>query len=93
MKKAAMNADARFVPGTGESVKSGLKGDIAVLYDKNHMENSGYAAVLADLVNEPVWLVPFHKSDVGRTAEFDDQDVLHVIHEGERSRFGRHSGM
>jgi hypothetical protein len=64
--------------------KGGLKGDLAVLYDKNHMENSGYAAVLADLVGEPVWLVPFHKSDVGQTAEFDDQGVLYVIHEGER---------
>ena len=64
--------------------KGGVKGDIAVLYDKNHMENSGYAATIADLTGKPVWLVPFHKEDVGRTAEFDDKGVLHVIHEGER---------
>lgn len=64
--------------------KGGLKGDLAVIYDKNHMENSGYATALADLTGQPVWLVPFHKEDVGRTAEFDDKQVLHVLHEGER---------
>ena len=66
------------------SRKGGVKGDIAVLYDKNHMENSGYAATIADLTGKPVWLVPFHKEDVGRTAEFDEKGVLYVIHEGER---------
>lgn len=64
--------------------KGGTKGDFAVIYDKNHMECSGYAAVLADLVDQPVWLVPFHKSDVGRTAEFDDLGVMYVIHQGKR---------
>jgi hypothetical protein len=64
--------------------KSGVKGELAVLYDKNHMENSGYAATLADLTGQPVWLVPFHKADVGRTAEFDSNGILYVIHEGER---------
>lgn len=67
-----------------KSRKSGLKGGLAVLYDKNHMENSGYAAALADLTGSDVWLVPFHASDVGRTAEFDEKGVLHVIHEGRR---------
>lgn len=66
------------------SRKGGPKGDIAVLYDKNHMENSGYASTLAELTNSDVWLVPFHKQDVGRTAEFDQNGVLHVIYNGER---------
>ena len=35
------------------------KGGLAVIYDKNHMENSGYAATLATLTNEYVFLVPF----------------------------------
>jgi hypothetical protein len=35
------------------------KGEVAVLYDKNYMENSGYAAVLADCLGRPVCLVPF----------------------------------
>ncbi|MDG1808914.1 MAG: hypothetical protein P8I27_13550 [Pirellulaceae bacterium] len=64
--------------------KGGVKGELAVLYDKNHMENSGYAATLADLTGKPVWLVPFHQDDVGRTAEFDSSGILYVIHEGER---------
>ena len=64
--------------------KSSIKGALAVLYDKNHMENSGYAATLAELTGEDVWLVPFHASDVGRTAEFDENGVLNVLCNGER---------
>jgi hypothetical protein len=36
------------------------KGDLAVLFDKNYVENSGYAAALADLAREPVHLVECH---------------------------------
>ena len=32
---------------------------LAVLYDKNLMENSGYASVMADHFRRPVYLVPF----------------------------------
>ena len=32
---------------------------LAVLYDKNLMETSGYAAVMADHFQKPVYLVPF----------------------------------
>ena len=39
------------------------EGRLAVLYDKNKMEASGYAAALADLAKEPVLLVPFHDSE------------------------------
>lgn len=41
------------------------EGRLAVLYDKNKMEASGYAAALADLAQEPVLLVPFHDSEGG----------------------------
>jgi hypothetical protein len=34
-------------------------GDLAVIYDKNPMEASGYAAAMADLFGEPVHLVEF----------------------------------
>lgn len=45
-----------FVPSL---TRRGLpKGDLAVIYDKNRMENAGYAAALADLTNEHVWLAP-----------------------------------
>lgn len=63
--------------------KGSVKGGLAVLYDKNHMENSGYAATLAEVTSEDVWFVPFHASDVGRTAEFDN-GVLYVLHDGQR---------
>lgn len=64
--------------------KGGPKGDFAVIYDKNHMENSGYAAALADLTGEKVWLVPFHRQDVGRTASFDEKGLMHVLKDGEK---------
>jgi len=35
------------------------RGELAVIYDKNLMEASGYAAALADLMEEPVHLVEF----------------------------------
>ncbi len=34
------------------------KGALAVIYDKNYMENSGYAATIADLTGEKVYLIP-----------------------------------
>jgi hypothetical protein len=41
---------------------------LAVFYDKNRMETSGYAAVMADHFQKPVYLVPF----------FDREDNDHV---------------
>ncbi|MBL7663774.1 MAG: hypothetical protein JNM93_01480 [Bacteriovoracaceae bacterium] len=35
-----------------------IEGALAVIYDKNHMESSGYAATLADLTGEKVYLIP-----------------------------------
>ncbi len=68
--------------------KGGPKGQFAVVYDKNYMENSGYAAALADLTGENVWLVPFHQQDhqpnAGRTVEFDDKGMMHVLHGNEK---------
>ncbi|HBH05078.1 MAG TPA: hypothetical protein DDX92_00560 [Flavobacteriales bacterium] len=36
-----------------------IEGKVAVFYDKNYMENSGYAAVIADVLEDDVFLVPF----------------------------------
>lgn len=38
-------------------------GGLAVVFDKNTMEATGYAAVMADLMKEPVFLVDFHIND------------------------------
>ncbi len=54
-------------------------GGLAVLFDKNEMESSGYAATLAELTREPVYLVPYHDGDMGRTARFTDSKILEVL--------------
>lgn len=64
--------------------KGGPKGEFAVIYDKNHMETSGYAAALADISGQNVWLVPYHASDVGKTISFDEKGLMFVHHEGEK---------
>lgn len=43
--------------------KMKLEGRLAVLYDKNHMETTGYAAVIADVMQEDVFLVPFYNNE------------------------------
>jgi hypothetical protein len=58
--------------------KRGLPaGELAVLFDKNLPEVSGYAASLAELTGEDVWLVPFPHDRADVPAEFRD-GVLHV---------------
>lgn len=54
-------------------------GGLAVLWDKNPMEVGGYAAVLADLTDEPVHIV--YVDPEGASIRWDD-GVLHVQHEG-----------
>ena len=51
--------ESSFKPFVQENAKSRSKGVLAVLYDKNYMENSGYAAVMADAFRRPVYLVPY----------------------------------
>jgi hypothetical protein len=59
------------------------RGGLAVLYDKNYMEASGYAAVMADVAGEPVHLVPFFADDPNPAARFTNDGVLEVLNEGE----------
>lgn len=39
------------------------EGNLAVVFDKNDMECTGYAAAMADVMQEPVYLVQFYKDD------------------------------
>ena len=59
------------------------KGKLAVIYDKNYMETSGYAATLADLTGEDVLLVPhFNNQEQFITYE---NGVMHVeLENGEK---------
>lgn len=49
------------------------KGDLAVLYDKNPMEASGYASAMADVFQEPVHYVPFFRHDTDPPVRYVDQ--------------------
>lgn len=48
------------------------EGPLAVIYDKNEMEASGYAATMADLTQREVWLAPFYDNDPDPTVRFTD---------------------
>ncbi|KAI8377702.1 uncharacterized protein BYT42DRAFT_497281 [Radiomyces spectabilis] len=52
-------------------------GGLAVVCDKNMMESSGYAAVLADIAKEDVWLVEWHVGDPDPSVKFVDR-VLYI---------------
>ncbi|MCH7399384.1 hypothetical protein MM236_15385 [Belliella sp. DSM 107340] len=48
------------------------KGSLAVIYDKNPMENIGYAATVADVFGEDVFLAKFDKDDQDPPVKFDE---------------------
>ncbi|CAK9227652.1 unnamed protein product [Sphagnum jensenii] len=53
-------------------------GKLAVLYDKNKMEASGYAATLADLAGENVYLTPCHADDPDPAVRCKEDGVLEI---------------
>ncbi len=71
-----------FLPALRKRKKA-PKGDLAVLYDKNHMENSGYAATLATITGEHVHLVPFPTGAETPYARFNADRILEVNANGE----------
>jgi len=48
-------------------------GGLAVIYDKNPMEASGYAAVMAEICKETVYLVEYYDSDVNPPVRWVDK--------------------
>lgn len=52
-------------------------GGLAVICDKNMMESTGYAAVLADVAQEKVWHVEWHVDDPDPDVKWDDR-VLYI---------------
>jgi hypothetical protein len=54
------------------------QGKLAVLYDKNRMEASGYAAVLADLADETVFLTPCYADDLNPKFRVRENGVLEI---------------
>ncbi len=55
-----------------KNLRKSIKGGLAVVYDKNYMETSGYAEVIADVMNEPVYLVPFYIDDEDPAVKYQD---------------------
>lgn len=60
-----------------KNLRHSIKGALAVLYDKNHMEASGYAEVIADVMGEAVYFVPCFQSEGENGIEFID-GVMHI---------------
>ncbi len=65
-----------------KNLRNKIDGGLAVIYDKNPMEVSGYAEVIADVMQEPVHYVSFHDADDAAAAKFID-GVLHVQNQSE----------
>lgn len=61
---------------------TGVKGGLALIYDKNYMEVSGYAAVIADVFDENVLLVPMYNGESNDHVKIVD-DIIHIVSEGE----------
>ena len=61
--------------------RAAATGELAVLYDKNPMEASGYAAALAELTNRPVFYAPFADGG-GNAVSFQDGRMV-IQHNGE----------
>lgn len=54
------------------------QGEVAVLWDKNLMENSGYAAVIADVLGQDVYLVPCFEDATDPSVRVNDKRVIEI---------------
>lgn len=66
-----------------KNLRKSIKGGLAVIYDKNPMETSGYAEVIADVMNEPVYFVPYYLDDPNPSVSFKDGVMQIRTDEGE----------
>lgn len=57
-----------------------VKGQLAVFYDKNYMEVSGYAAIIADVFQENVLLVPCFNGLENKHFK-TEKEIIHVLHD------------
>lgn len=59
------------------------KGELAVIYDKNYVEASGYAAVMADVFSEPVRMIYYGKDTIGEEVRSSDGLLEYKNSQGE----------
>ncbi len=55
-----------------KNMRHKIKGALAVVYDKNPMEASGYAEAMADAFKEPVYYVPYYDGDRNPAVRYVD---------------------
>ena len=60
-----------------KNLRKSIQGGLAVIYDKNPMEASGYAEVIADVMGEPVYYVPFYVDDPNPPVYYEN-GIMHV---------------
>jgi hypothetical protein len=72
--------ECTFKPAVEEAERLGKlpKGALAVIYDKNYLEASGYATTMADVFDEKVYLVEFYHSDGNPCVRFNKESVMEV---------------
>jgi hypothetical protein len=61
--------------------KKRIEGKLAVIFDKNPMEASGYASVIADVFDEDVYFIPYYNTE-DRSHIKIEEDIIHVHFEG-----------
>lgn len=60
------------------------KGVTCVFYDKNPVENTGYAATIADEIKKNVYLVEYHEDEYGKCVRFNsDTKIIEILLEDE----------
>ncbi|CAM1369549.1 ATP-grasp domain-containing protein [Tenacibaculum xiamenense] len=60
---------------------------VAVIYDKNYMEASGYAHAMADMLNKKVYLVPYYHDDKNEHVDVSGDSIQLKI-DGEWLKLG-----
>jgi len=75
-----------FLPLVKKQLKKAEhEGIVAVLYDKNHMEASGYAQVLASATKRPVYLIPCPRKNPEAFVKVKDRELWAQV-DGEERR-------
>lgn len=61
-------------------------GELAIIYDQNFMESSGFCAVLAELTGQKVWLAPYLENETEATSavKWSSDGVMHVRDESNK---------
>ncbi len=65
-----------------KNLRKNVNGGLAVIYDKNPMEVSGYAEVIADVMNEPVYYIEYPENEAHSRVRFVE-GIMQILSEDE----------